>query len=84
MIRLQKQHLLGVFQGFFGMDFRVINFGLGLCVFLATVVLGGFLAFSDIVPGLLGGNRVFLIAVLFFYGLFRLYRAIKAYKHEKE
>jgi|GEM_PF-2248525 len=55
-----------------------------MCVFLATLVLGGFLAFSDIVPSLLGWNRVFLIAVLFFYGLFRLYRAIKAYKHEKE
>jgi uncharacterized membrane protein YhdT len=66
------------------MNFRIIHVFLGTLVFLAALVLAGYLVFTEAIPGLYGWKRWFLIAVLCTYGFFRFYRSIKTFKEKDE
>jgi len=66
------------------MNFRILHVLLGSLVFLAALVLAGYLTFSEAIPNLYGWKRWFLVAVLCTYGSFRLYRSIKTLKEKEE
>lgn len=66
------------------MNVRIIHVFLGALVFLASLVLAGYLVFTEAIPGLYGWKRWFLIAVLCTYGSFRLFRSIKMLKEKEE
>jgi len=66
------------------MNFRITHVFLGALVFLAALVLAGYLVFTEAIPGLFGWKRWFLIAVLCTYGSFRLFRSIKTLNEKEE